>query len=288
MSAGFSTEWLRLREPFDAAARAAELVALIAPDPAELPLDVVDLGAGTGSNLRYLAPRLGGMQRWLLVDHDAALLAAADAATQEWAEANAAQVAVRGAQLRVWGTGFAAEVRRARVDLATDLKSVIVPQRALVTGAALLDLVSAQWLRTLGQQCHAARADLLFALCYDGTTACTPAEPEDREVLELFNRHQLADKGFGPALGPSAPHYAEQVLAALGYRLQSRKSDWRIARSDAALQRALIDGWLEAAVEIAPERGAALEDWRRRRLAHIAAGRSTLVVGHVDLSGRLG
>src|SRR5512145_1693947 len=35
---------------------------------------VVDLGAGTGANLRYLAPRLGSPQDWLAVDSDPVLL----------------------------------------------------------------------------------------------------------------------------------------------------------------------------------------------------------------------
>ena len=37
-------------------------------------MTVVDLAAGTGSNLRYLSVRLPFAQRWLLVDRDQALL----------------------------------------------------------------------------------------------------------------------------------------------------------------------------------------------------------------------
>ncbi|WP_106418212.1 class I SAM-dependent methyltransferase [Salinicola tamaricis] len=35
---------------------------------------LVDLGCGSGSNLRYLAPQLRTPQYWRLVDHDASLL----------------------------------------------------------------------------------------------------------------------------------------------------------------------------------------------------------------------
>ena len=89
-SSGFSAAWLALREPHDAAARAAELVGLLrtrSSDDAQrrrrrarCRATIVDLGAGSGANLRWLAPRLGGEQAWLLVDHDAALLAAAETA----------------------------------------------------------------------------------------------------------------------------------------------------------------------------------------------------------------
>ncbi len=41
------------------------------------PACVIDLGAGRGSNLRYLVPRLGRPIEWRLIDQDAGLLATA-------------------------------------------------------------------------------------------------------------------------------------------------------------------------------------------------------------------
>jgi hypothetical protein len=127
---------------------------------------------------------------------------------------------------------------------------------------------------------------VLFALIYDGRTTCEPAEPEDAEALELFNRHQLGDKGFGAALGPRAARAVERALAHFDYRVETRTSDWRLEPSDAELQRALVDGWLRAALEVAPHRAIVLLDWHRRRLAHVALGRSRIVVGHVDVAGK--
>jgi hypothetical protein len=72
---------------------------------------------------------------------------------------------------------------------------------------------------------------------------------------------------------------------ARGYRVASRTSDWHIGPGAAPMQRELLAGWLGAALEIAPERRATLEAWHRRRVAHVDAGVSTLVVGHVDLIG---
>ena len=42
-----------------------------------------------------------------------------------------------------------------------------------------------------------------------------------------------------------------------------------------------------AALEIAPRQRSSLSDWHRRRSAHVAAGRSRLEIGHVDLVGWL-
>jgi hypothetical protein len=50
------------------------------------------------------------------------------------------------------------------------------------------------------------------------------------------------------------------------------------------LQRQLIDGWAQAATEIAPARRALIDHWKARRLEHVDANRSHLVVGHEDLA----
>jgi hypothetical protein len=283
----FSAGWLALREPFDAAARSTALVAeLGAHLPRDAALDVLDLGAGTGSNLRYLAPLLGGAQRWRLADNDRQLLDAAVATTHAWAEARGDEATQERDRVAIRGADFSCEARCELVDLA-NLASLALPAGGLVTAAALFDLVSRGWLDTLAQRCRAARAAVSFALTYDGRTTAKPAEPEDAAVLALFNRHQLFDKGFGPALGMRATDAAEAAFQAHGYELRVATSDWLINPEEHALQLALLDGWLGAALEIAPESRLALTSWHARRRAHVLAGRSELRVGHVDLVGWL-
>ena len=284
---GFSADWLALREPFDAAARSAALFTeLRAHLSHDARLEILDLGAGAGSNLRYLAPLIRGAQRWRLADHDPRLLDAGIAATHAWADERGCAVRRLGSALTIRGSELDCDVTCEPVDL-TELAIVDLPAGGLVTAAALLDLVSQDWLHELAQRCRAASSAVCFALSYDGRTTPTPAEPEDGEVLELFNRHQLGDKGFGAALGPRAAAAAEAAFKASGYEVRVAPSDWAIGADAHELQQALLDGWLGAAVEIAPERRPALTAWRERRRAHVAAGRSTLRVGHTDLVGWL-
>ena len=76
-----SPEWLDLREPADAAARSRELVEHLRPQlPATGVRVIHDLGCGSGSMGRWLAPLLPGPQHWVVHDRDADLLevAAAD------------------------------------------------------------------------------------------------------------------------------------------------------------------------------------------------------------------
>ncbi|MBP7779691.1 MAG: class I SAM-dependent methyltransferase [Acidobacteria bacterium] len=262
----FSADWLALREPADHAARADELTARIARRLlGSAGIRAVDLAAGSGSNVRYLLPRLPEVGHWTLVDHDPALLA------QAW----------RLLAPVAHAAGCSFDVRQA--DLLA-LATLPLDGCALVTASALLDLVSEAWLRALAARCRAAGVDVLCALSYDGRIECKPRDGEDRLVRDLVNRHQRSDKGWGAALGPDAGRVAADCFRDEGFDVHTAKSDWVLEAGHAELQRELIAGWAAAAREISPGEADAVDLWLARRLAHVDAGLSTIRVGHVDLA----
>jgi hypothetical protein len=282
----FSADWLALRRPADDRARdAAGTHRLWRPDTARGRREILDLACGTGANLRYLAPRLGGDQDWLLTDADAGLLAALPDATGRWAAEQGYRFSRRDWVLSVAGPGFRSRARLLELDLSSGLDRLPLGARCLVTASALLDLVSRGWLEDLIGRCRDARADLLLALTYDGRMDLVPADPLDRRVAALVNTHQRRDKGFGPALGPAAADAAEVLLRAQGYRVERRPSDWDIGPGEERLQEALLRGWAEAAAETAPQEAGDIARWLGRRLALVANRRSRLTVGHQDHLG---
>ncbi len=259
----FSPDWLALREPADHRARAADLLApLRAAWRARGWRRILDLGSGAGSNLRYLAPNLPGAQDWTLLDHDADLLARAAAPDP------------------------AHSITRLRGDLAREGLAAVA-EAQLVTCSALLDLVSAAWLRRLASACRAASCGVLLALSYDGTMRWLPppAAADDRLLERLVNAHQRRDRQPAPALGPDAAPAAAALLEDAGYRVWLRPSPWRLGPPDAALARELVAGWERAALEMArgPHEAAQVRAWAARRRATIAGGSFRLEVGHQDL-----
>jgi hypothetical protein len=283
------SSWLALREAADAAARSVALTRAVADVlPRDRPLRVLDLATGTGSNIRYLADQLSGQQSWLPVDHDPALLAELPARTSAWAAAHGYEVSVEAEGWVIHGDGLRCQVAEPRrLDLGALDDATIFSGRHLVTASALLDLVSETWLRALADRCRESGAAALFALTYNGQSRCVPVEPEDDTIRLLMNRHQKTDKGFGAAAGPDASADAARCFAALGYRVRRDTSDWVLGPDARELQRRLIEGWAEAAAEIAPERLPVIHDWLARRLAHVDAGRSQVTVGHEDLAAWL-
>ncbi|SIT07608.1 Methyltransferase domain-containing protein [Roseivivax lentus] len=245
---GFSADWLALREPADHAARDAALLRRAAraagPDPV-----ILDLGCGTGSTVRAMAPHLPAGTFWRLVDNDPHLLRrAADCA---------------GGQAETWA-----------MDLG-DLEALPLEGVTLVTASALLDLMPEAWLRDLAAR---VRVPVYAALSYDGDMEWSPADAEDAAVTEAFNRHQRGDKGLGPALGPDAVETAASAFAREGFDVQHASSPWQLGPASAALQAALVEGIAAAAAEAG---AASAEAWGAMRVAD--AARSTCRIGHGDI-----
>jgi hypothetical protein len=262
---GFAAEWLALREPHDRAARNTAVLGAVADAFRGQPsIAVVDLACGTGATLRALGPRLPPRQSWRLVDNDLGLLAQAGAA----------------------GQPPCVSVTATPVDLARDLELALASPLDLVTTSALLDLVSAEWLDRLVEETVVRRLPVYAALNYDGRAVIEPEEPLDAELLAGFNLHQRTDKGFGPALGPAAARHAVERFEHFGYAVVQGSADWVLGSGDRIMQDAVLAGWADPARLATSLSTAEIAGWLSRRRQHLAAGRSILRVGHLDIFAR--
>lgn len=259
-------DWLALREPADAAARAASLVALLrARGPAAGPWVIHDLGCGTGGMGRWLAPQLPGRQHWIGHDRDPDLL--------EIAAADLPGPAADGAAVTV-------EVRRS--DL-TRLGPGDVAGATLVTASALLDLLTADELDGLIALGSAARCPILMTLSVVGRVDLTPADPLDARMAAAFDAHQRRPTTRGPLLGPDAVAVAAHAFGRRAADVLVRPSPWRLGAAQAGLAAEWLAGWVAAATEQDAGLAADAADYVRRRLAQARAGALAVTVHHADL-----
>ncbi|MFJ6912821.1 class I SAM-dependent methyltransferase [Streptomyces sp. NPDC101133] len=262
----YAPAWLRLREPADAAARAHDLLDPLRIRLANLPsradgLVVHDLGCGTGSMGRWLAPLLDGAQHWVLHDRDPYLL--------HFAAVGAPRSAADGSRVTV-------ETRRG--DLAR-LTPDALAGAGLVTASALLDVLTAEEVGTLAAACAAAGCPALLTLSVAGRVELAPAHPLDAEITEAFNDHQRRTG----LLGPDAVTSAAEAFAAHGATVRAHPSPWRLGPGEAALAEQWLRGWVGAAVEQRPELREPAGRYLEERLAACAAGELRVVVHHTDL-----
>jgi hypothetical protein len=261
-----SPEWLDLRERADAVARSRELVDhLRRRVPAKGPLLIHDLACGSGSMGRWLAPLLPGPQHWILQDRDTDLL------TQ--AARNAPGSASDGTAVEV-------EIRVADV---TQLPPEDLAGTTLITGSALLDLLTRNELEWLIHICAVAGCPVLFALSVTGRVQLLPPDPLDVRIAAAFNAHQRRQTLRGRLLGPDAVEAAVEGFRRQGAEVLVRPSPWRLSGTEGDLAVEWFNGWVDAAAEQEPALAPDFDLYRRRRLREAAAGALAVTVGHADL-----
>jgi Methyltransferase domain len=261
---GFAAEWLALREPYDRQARNPAVLDAAAASLAGHPsVTIADLACGTGSTLRALSPRVAGQQNWRLIDNNLGLLARASASGRS--------------NVNVLPTPL---------DLNRDLEAALDGPVDLVTASALLDLVSEDWLERLVVEIAARNVPLYAALTYDGRIAFDPSDPGDAAIVTSVNSHQQGDKGFGPALGPAAATAAITRLEAVGYSVIHGAAEWKLGQDDRKMQTETLSGWAAAARETGDMPLPDIVGWLTRRRDAVAAGSSSIRVGHLDIFAR--
>ncbi|MEV6624926.1 class I SAM-dependent methyltransferase [Amycolatopsis sp. NPDC051106] len=261
----FAPDWLYLREPADAAARATELVDTLREHLPAGDLVIRDLGCGTGSLGRWLAARLPGTQHWILHDEDAELLTRA--------RTSLPATALDGSPVDV-----VTEQRDVTALRAADLAGT-----SLVTASALLDLLTEAEVTALARAIVEAGCAALLMLSVTGRVELSPADPLDAALSSSFNAHQRRLTGGRRLLGPTAMDVAATAFGRLGARVVRAESAWRLGPEQAELQRQWLEGWVGAAVEQLWELRPAAEVYLQRRLEMADAGELHAVIHHGDL-----
>ena len=258
---GFSAEWLALQENYDLRARNPIVLDAVTASFASLDaISVIDLACGSGSTVRALSSRLPARQRWDLVDKDQRLLTlACTTKSTDDVRSNAIPL-----------------------DLSGNFEVVLDGTKNVITISALLDLVSENWLDRFARHVASHALPVYAALTYDGRIDLSPADPLDATIVSAVNAHQRTDKGFGPALGPSAAAAAISRFEALGYSVVHGNSDWLIGTTDQEIQLELLAGWATAAREVEALPRCDIDNWLARRKDEVGARASTMRVGHVD------
>lgn len=222
-------------------------------------VEVVDVGAGTGANLTWLAPRLRMRQRWTLLDHDPHLLGLVPAHRDE---------------ARVL------EVHRVVAGIE-DLPRL--PQAArrpcLVTCSAVLDVLSRERLDGLCEFLAARRVPALFSLSVDGAVSLSPAHRFDASVTAAFNAHQRR----GRLLGPEGVKHVADRLRGAGMLVETADTSWQLGPEDGPLTRRYLRERAADVVEQQPSLREETQAWLADRLEREREGRLCVRVGHQDL-----
>jgi hypothetical protein len=257
---GVEANWLAARAAPDKASRQATIETLLPalsgylrPGP-DTDVAVIDVGAGSGSNQRWLATRLPFRQRWVHLDHDPAIL-------EHTHDVGHTEFVVGGID--------------ALADLLNSARGPTV-----ITCAAVLDVLTRTELTLLCDLIIDHRVPALLSLSVTGEITIEPPDDLDAALLTAFNAHQRRD---GRA-GPDAPGLVATRCRAAGLDVRTVHTPWVIDHSsDRAFLAQFLTERVAASVEHDPSLAEPAAEWLRRRLSQPADPHLRIVVGHLDL-----
>jgi SAM-dependent methyltransferase len=256
-------DWLALREPADRRARSTELAAELAAALPPGPIRILDVGCGTGSTTRWLAPLLPGPQHWELLDRDPALLALVPERTAGIVDRDGGPVAVT--------------TRRADI---TSLTAADLAGIHAVTASALVDVLTAAEIGGLAAACAAAGVPALLTLTVTGRVEIDPPDLVDADVAAAFDAHQRRTVAGRTLLGPDAAQATVDAFARSGMTVRMAPTPWRLTADDRRLSIRWLTERVAAAVTQEPHLESSAQAALHRRVNATAL---RAVISHADL-----
>lgn len=258
-------DWLAARVAADGAARAATVSTLL-PELSRYLIEaagpggtvqIIDLGAGTGANQRWLAPRLPIQQRWLHLDHNPVISRSLPLAAET-------------------------EIVDESVEALGELLTRSSGDRQLVSCSALLDVLTTEQIQAVCRAVIVNRVPAFFSLTVTGGLRLSPADAHDQLLLAAFNDHQ---RRAGRA-GPEATTLTVNLLRAAEFTVTTQETPWRLtAESGLAFVDQMLEERLAAAVAQDPALARTAAAWLELRRAQLAAGLLRIELDHCDILG---
>lgn len=282
----FATDWLEERYRFDVAARNPQVEAACLQYLSTCsPINIIDIGTGTGANFIYLAEKFPQSQRWVLVELNPDLLKRARTRLTAWATANGYHIKPGKSSLH-----FKKDQQQIQVDFLKgsflDLPRLLpLKDYDLVTASAVFDLLSKDMIQNLAQTFHENRLALLATLNYE-SMSYLPIDPADEQWIGLYEAHMQRQQEFGQALGPNCSAYLESCFARLsGEQLLRAPSRWQIEPADTEMHRHLL-GFMETSlleITVNGHSGKDLTAWLEHKKQQLKTQQLRLSVVHSDL-----
>lgn len=220
-------------------------------------MQIIDLGAGTGANQRWLAPRLPIRQRWLHLDHNPVISRSLPLAAET-------------------------EIVDESVEALGELLTRSSGDRQLVSCSALLDVLTTEQIQAVCRAVIDNRVPAFFSLTVTGGLRLSPADAHDQLLLAAFNDHQ---RRAGRA-GPEATTLTVNLLRAAEFTVTTQETPWRLtAESGLAFVDQMLEERLAAAVAQDPALARTAAAWLELRRAQLAAGLLRIELDHCDILG---
>ncbi|MFZ5809965.1 MAG: class I SAM-dependent methyltransferase [Chloroflexota bacterium] len=275
-----------------------KLVEILPPGSSEMPLRVLEVGAGIGTMMERLMERgVVPYAVYTALDAQAELLQAGQCRLIEWAQPRNLSVQIAENRLALHGDRLDVQVRFVAQDLFHWLKEDQPPGGYdLLIAHAFLDLVDLdETLPPLFQQLRPGGV-FYFTLTFDGLTVLEPPIEPEFDGMVIAGYHQTMDERIvdGRRSGGSAS--GRKLFAAVeragGILLQAGASDWvvfpkagKYEQAEIIFLRAILDmiaGALQGHPALDKPR---FQDWMQTRYRQLEKGELIYIAHQLDMVG---
>ena len=278
-------DWLAERYHFDAAARHAHLEAeFLRTLPPKDTIMLVDAGAGTGANCRYLMQKITANQEWILIEQN-----------PEFSEESLRSLRGHGSEL-----GYETSLENNILTLTSPAKKVRVKavQGSLleideladlaatdaVVANAVFDLFTAEDFETFVGKISPHQL-LFYATMNYENMHFLPTHPQDEKMICLYHEHMLRPQAAGTALGPGCVVQMTDTLQQHRYKVTAGNSLWHIHSKHKKMMQYLLNFMASAIAELplSLKDTLLLGPWQKQKEE---ASALHLIIEHQDILGR--
>ncbi|MFM7083914.1 MAG: hypothetical protein ACKOW3_02760 [Hyphomicrobium sp.] len=236
-------------------------------------LNIMDLKAGIGANIRALAPILPLDQNWTLcVQNKNEMNIVVDYLTR-WAPA----FTEKNGEYFLERQGLKLGLKFHSLSSEAEQSSLSFESHNLIVMDGHLNHLTPQNIRKLVQKTAQQNAAFLARLVFDGRIKFFPPQPPDNPFTAAYNRRLMKDIGFGLPAGHLAIEHLSEQFRLCGYTLIEGKSPLHLHEKDQSLMSALLKQLAQSQREIAKGHDKMIDMWLARSRRHMEVGQNDLL-----------
>jgi len=281
----FNADWLNERYPYDSEARnkTIESTALNYLK-AKTSLNLVDVGAGTGSNALYLMDKLKQDQSWTFIEMDTTLNPILIRRLKDFALYHKYEWEEQADKYKITTPAKTLSFQILNDSLLNIASLVDLSSVDLVLGNAIFDLLPATQIEAFLSPILKEKGACLFTMNYQ-EMEFRPTDPFDDNYISLYNKHMERPQAFGRAMGKQAGKKLVQLFKEADWSSQEADSYWQLMEDDIKMHYYLLNFMENALQELDFE--VQLKEqfpkWLQRKKELIITRRQQLSIGHLDI-----
>ena len=279
-------QWLAHRFTCDAEARhpGIEHQFLAFFEQHQTPLKVVDVGSGTGANVRYYFDRIPHEQEWILIEQNEqlrdeccrSLVAFAQERGYHWQQQDGTFLLTDDQKTAT------VQLMSGRIEHIEQLADLA--RTDVVTANAVFDLLSFEQFDTLVGKLVQHEVCLLATLNYY-ETSFLPFSEEDHRFMRWYHMHMKRPQPTGIAMGPDCSEEMLDLLAQHHMMIEQEGSQWHLKKNATTMHHYLLH-FIEHAVaelSLSADEQRDFDTWLTHRKSLCRQRQLEIIVDHSDI-----